>query len=101
MFAPSTHTRVEEHHAHALNQAMAFGHHLSLKCTYLQREKISSDANLADLHKKFDESETSCFATEDKIKQLKAKLEDQSFRSQVELETTKTVALKTGKAEGF
>ncbi|KAK4415718.1 hypothetical protein Salat_2679200 [Sesamum alatum] len=58
MLAPTAHTRVEEHHAHAPTQKK-------------------------------------------KIKPLEAKLEDQAFRSQVELETTRTVAMESGKTEGF
>ncbi|KAK4416983.1 hypothetical protein Salat_2523800 [Sesamum alatum] len=80
---------------------MAFRHHLSLKCTYRRRDKFSSDAKLVELHNMFEESEASLHAAEEKIKQLEAKLEDQSFKSQVKIETARTIALEAGKIEGF
>ncbi|KAK4437424.1 hypothetical protein Salat_0076300 [Sesamum alatum] len=56
LLAAYAHTRVKEHHAHALTQALAFGHNLSLKCTYWRRKKLSSDAKMAELRKKLEES---------------------------------------------
>ncbi|KAK4428610.1 hypothetical protein Salat_1160800 [Sesamum alatum] len=73
---------------------MAFGHSLSLKCMYKRKKKFVDDTKLA-------QSEASRLAAEEKIKQLGTKLEDQGFRSQVELETARTVAVESGKTEGF
>ncbi|KAK4415287.1 hypothetical protein Salat_2636000 [Sesamum alatum] len=73
---------------------MAFGHNLSLKCTYWRKEKSDADAKLA-------QSEASRLPAKKKIKQLEAKLEDQAFRSQVKLETTRTVAMESSMDEGF
>ncbi|KAK4428408.1 hypothetical protein Salat_1140400 [Sesamum alatum] len=94
VLVPTAHTRAEEHHAHALTQAMAFGHNLSLKCTYWGKEKFSADTKLA-------QSEASRLVAEEKIKQLETKLEDQAFRSQVKLKTAMAVAMESGKTESF
>ncbi|KAK4421753.1 hypothetical protein Salat_2125900 [Sesamum alatum] len=61
VLAPTAYTHVEEHHAHALTQAIAFRHNPSLKCTYGQKEKFVADAKLA-------QSEASRLAAEEKIK---------------------------------
>ncbi|KAK4428366.1 hypothetical protein Salat_1136200 [Sesamum alatum] len=45
--------------------------------------------------------EEKSLVVEEKIKQLEKNLEDQAFRSQVELETTRTVAMESSKTEGF
>ncbi|KAK4438648.1 hypothetical protein Salat_0199300 [Sesamum alatum] len=52
------------------NGSEAFGHNFSLKCTYWQREKLSSDAKFIELHKKFEESETSRVVVDERVKQL-------------------------------
>ncbi|KAK4427156.1 hypothetical protein Salat_1484500 [Sesamum alatum] len=98
---PSSHTRIEEHHAHVLTQAMAFGHHLSLKCSYWRKEKFASDAKLVEALKKFEEGNSSRVAAEERVKQLEAQLEDLTFRSHIKVDTARTVALEAGRKEGF
>ncbi|KAK4425112.1 hypothetical protein Salat_1705000 [Sesamum alatum] len=71
-----------------------FGHHLSLRCSYLRREKFASD-------EKLEESNSSRAAVEERVKQLKAQLEDLTFRSHIEVDTARSVALEAGKKEGF
>ncbi|KAK4417211.1 hypothetical protein Salat_2546700 [Sesamum alatum] len=80
---PTAHTQIEEHHAHVLTQAMAFGHHLSLRCSYLRREKITNDGKLTEAQKQLEESHKLRAATEERV------------------DTARTVALEAGKKEGF
>ncbi|KAK4412403.1 hypothetical protein Salat_2887300 [Sesamum alatum] len=98
---PTAHTRIEEHHAHVLTQAMTFGYHLSLRCSYWQREKLASDEKLFEAQKKLEESNSSRAAAEERVRQLEAQLEDLTFRSRIEADTAGTVALEAGKKEGF
>ncbi|KAK4426304.1 hypothetical protein Salat_1398900 [Sesamum alatum] len=80
---------------------MAFGHHLSLRCSFLRQEKITSDAKLSEAQKQLEESEKLRAAAEERVKQLETQLEDLTFRSCIEVDTTQTVALEAGKKEGF
>ncbi|KAK4434780.1 hypothetical protein Salat_0640900 [Sesamum alatum] len=98
---PTAHTRIEEHHAHVLTQAMAFGHHLSLRSSFLRQEKITSDAKLSEVQKQLEESDKLPAAAEERVKQLETQLEDLILRSRIEVETARTVALDAGKKEGF
>ncbi|KAK4412859.1 hypothetical protein Salat_2933100 [Sesamum alatum] len=98
---PTAHTRSEEHHAHVLTQAIAFGHHLSLRCSFLRQEKITSDAKLFVLQKQLEENDKLRAAAEERVKQLEAQLEDLTLRSHIEVDTARTVALEVGRKEGF
>ncbi|KAK4426896.1 hypothetical protein Salat_1458400 [Sesamum alatum] len=90
---PTAHTQIEEHHAHA----MAFGHHLSLRCSYLRTEKITSDEKLSKAQKQLEESHKLRAAAEERVKQLEAQLDELSFRSRIEIDTGRTVAWKQEK----
>ncbi|KAK4422960.1 hypothetical protein Salat_1878600 [Sesamum alatum] len=80
---------------------MAFGHHLSLRCSYLRKEKITSDEKLSEAQKQLEESNKLRTAAEDRVKQLEAQLEDLTLRSRIEVDTARTVALEAGLKEGF
>ncbi|KAK4421269.1 hypothetical protein Salat_2077400 [Sesamum alatum] len=95
------HTRIEEHHAHVLTQAMAFGHHLSLRCSYFRKEKLTSDEKFSEAQKQLEESNKLRTAAEERAKQLEAQLEDLTLRSRIEVDTARTVALEVKKNEGF
>ncbi|KAK4421977.1 hypothetical protein Salat_2148400 [Sesamum alatum] len=98
---PTAHTQIEEYHAHVLTQAMAFGHHLSLRCSYLRKEKITSDEKLSKAQKQLEESNKLRTVAEERVKQLEAQLEDLTLQSRIEVDTARTVALEAGKKEGF
>ncbi|KAK4434332.1 hypothetical protein Salat_0596000 [Sesamum alatum] len=73
--------------------AMAFEHHLSLRCSYLRKEKITSDEKLSEAQKQLEESNKLRTAAEERVKQLEAQLEDLTLRSRIEVDTARTVAL--------
>ncbi|KAK4425315.1 hypothetical protein Salat_1725500 [Sesamum alatum] len=80
---------------------MAFRHHLSLRCSYLRKEKITSDEKLSEAQKQLEGSKKLRTAAEERAKQLEAQVEDLTLRSRIEVEIARTVALEAGKKEGF
>ncbi|KAL2235743.1 UNVERIFIED_CONTAM: hypothetical protein Sindi_1306500 [Sesamum indicum] len=52
LLTPISHIRDEKNFAHSLSQASAFGHHLSMKCTYWQHEKMVDDQLLQEVKSK-------------------------------------------------
>ncbi|KAK4414988.1 hypothetical protein Salat_2605900 [Sesamum alatum] len=49
LLAQTVHTRVEEHLAHVLMQASAFGHNLALKCSMFRNDKADAEKKIREL----------------------------------------------------
>ncbi|KAK4417031.1 hypothetical protein Salat_2528600 [Sesamum alatum] len=70
------------------------------RCSYWRREKLASDEMRSEAEKKLEDSENSRAVVAERVKQLEAQLEDLTFRSRIEGDTARTVALEVGKKKG-
>ncbi|KAL2235754.1 UNVERIFIED_CONTAM: hypothetical protein Sindi_1307600, partial [Sesamum indicum] len=93
LLTPMSHIRVEQNFAHSLSQAYASGHHLSMKCTYWQHEKMVADQLLEEEKYKL----TTCKEEKVELKVQKAELEARLRELRSKIATT----TESAKAEGF
>ncbi|KAK4437033.1 hypothetical protein Salat_0037200 [Sesamum alatum] len=104
LLAQTSHTRVEEHIAHVLTQAMAFNHDLSLKCSMFRHQRGVAESKILELQKDVLDAQQKEKATIDGKSALEAQIAElkSSLRQATEV-TKKSVAeaLEQGKAEGF
>ncbi|KAK4427340.1 hypothetical protein Salat_1502900 [Sesamum alatum] len=104
LLAQTAHTRVEEHLAHVLMQASAFGHNLALKCSMFRNDKANAEKKIRELEQSLEsakaaekealEAKTAADAQVAALgSQLSAAIEE--GRQQV------VVALEQGRTDGF
>ncbi|KAK4424982.1 hypothetical protein Salat_1691800 [Sesamum alatum] len=104
LLAQTAHTRVEEHLAHVLMQASAFGHNLALKCSMFRNDKADAEKKIREL----EQSLESAKAAEKEALEAKAIADTQvaALRSQIsttieEGKQQAAAALEHGRTDGF
>ncbi|KAL2226078.1 UNVERIFIED_CONTAM: hypothetical protein Sindi_1966500 [Sesamum indicum] len=93
LLAPMSYIRVEQNFAHSFSQVSAFGHHLSLKCSYWRHEKMVADKLLEEKSSKLATCEKEKVELESQKSELEAQLR--------ELRQKVASSVESAKAEGF
>ncbi|KAK4415091.1 hypothetical protein Salat_2616300 [Sesamum alatum] len=102
--AQTAHTRVEEHLAHVLMQASAFGYNLALKCSMFRNDKADAEKKIREL----EQSLESAKAAEKEALEAKAAADTQVAALGSKLSATieegkqqVAAALEQGRTDGF
>ncbi|KAK4433360.1 hypothetical protein Salat_1098300 [Sesamum alatum] len=104
LLAQTAHTRVEEHLAHVLMQASAFGHNLALKCSMFQNDKADAEKRIRELEQGLETAK----AAEKEALEAKAAVDAQVAALGTQLSATieegkkqVAAALEQGRIDGF
>ncbi|KAK4426918.1 hypothetical protein Salat_1460600 [Sesamum alatum] len=104
LLAQTAHTRVEEHLAHVLIQASAFGHNLALKCSMFRNNKADAEKRIHELEQSLENAKAAeKKALDDKVA-ADAQVADLEARLSATLEGNKkhvADALEQGRSDGF
>ncbi|KAK4438759.1 hypothetical protein Salat_0210500 [Sesamum alatum] len=104
LLAQTAHTRVEEHLAHVLMQASAFGHNLALKCSMFRNDKAGAEKKVRELEQSLERAK----AVEKEALEAKAAADAQVAALGSQLSATikeskqqVAAALEQGRSDGF